>query len=283
MILHLPQNTAEWHAHRAERMPDGLPCVGGSDLWRILGMETFATTSPTDATTRIGHILEPLILLRLAQVLDLPPFLSDRCVVDDDHPWMRGSLDGIQPDGSLIADAKAVLLGSAEHWRRTHSGDPLDGCPAHIRYQMLWYVGIVGVPCVVAALMIPEFSLTLDPGLAAQLYEMRLYHFDPDTHADEIAELRSVVTELRAQGRIAPHSAPAAPAPTGARLHVGGAPEGRILARLAEAIERRERANATESAARSAVAAIIPPDARGITAGGRTAIRTTRGSIRIQS
>ena len=283
MILHLPQNTPEWLAHRAAVMPDGLPCVGGSDLWRILGMETFATERPAASTTRIGHVLEPLILLRLAQILDLAPFLPDRCVVDDAHPWMRGSLDGIAPDESLIADAKAVLLGSAHHWQRAFSGDPLDGLPAHIRYQMLWYVGIVGVPCIVAALMIPDYALdpAIDPALAAQLYELRLYRLDPITHADEIAELRATVSHLRATGRIAPYSASQPTPPTRGPILTGGASEGRLLARLAEFIERRDRADLGVTEARAAVSALIPPHARGISAGGRTAIRNTRGSIRL--
>lgn len=279
MLIHLPQNTPEWHAHRAEVMPDGLPCVGGSDLWRLLGMDTFATDTPADRTTRIGHVLEPLILLRVAQILDLPPFEPDWCCVDDAHPWMRGSLDGLLP--TLIADSKAVLLGSADHWRRSGSADPLDGCPAHIRYQMLWYVGIVGLPAVVGALMIPDYTLKIDPALAAQLYELRLYHFDPITHAEEIAELRATITHLRATGRTVPYSASPPPAPPSAPILTGGASEGRILARLAESIERRKRAHLDEDQARANVGALIPPTARGITAGGRTAIRDARGSIRL--
>lgn len=281
MLIHLPQNTPEWLAHRVALMPDGLPCVGGSDLWKILGMDSFATDKPAASTTRIGHVLEPLILLRLAQILDLPPFEPDWCCIDDEHPWMRGSLDGLQPDRTLIADAKAVLLGSADQWRRIGSGDPLDGCPAHVRYQMLWYVGIVGVPLYVAALLIPDFALQIDPVLAAQLYELRLYRFDPSEHAEEIAELRATITHLRATRQNAPYSAPQAPAPPSAPILTGGLLEGRTLARLAESIERRQRALEDEARARAAVGVLIPSDARGISAGGRTAIRDARGSVRL--
>lgn len=286
MILHLPQNTEAWRAHRSEVLSDG-PVIGGSDLWRWLGMHSFASASPADTVTRIGHTLEPLILLRLAQILDVAPFERDYCAIDDQHPWMRGSLDGVLLDGDtpiLMADAKAVLLGSADQWRRTGAPDPLDGCPAHVRYQMLWYVGIVGVPLYVAALLIPDFTLQLDPVLASQLYELRLYRFDPADHADEIATLRETVATLRARGVYPPPSPLAPPpGPTRGPILPGSLADGQVIARWTEARRREAAATATARAAAAAVHAIIPSHARGITAGGYTVIRDVRGSLRLRS
>lgn len=243
-------------------------------------MNSFKSAAPTTRVANVGHVLERLILLRLSNILDLPPFEPDWCCVDDAFPWMRGSLDGLLPD--LIADAKAVLLGSADQWRKQGTADPLDGLPGHIRYQMLWYCGITGLPVVVAALLIPEYNLRIDPVLASQLYELRIYHLDPVTHAAEIADLRATVTALRATGQVA-RTSPAAPqGPQAGAILSLGLDAGRALARLAEATAARGRADLNERSARDAVHALIPPFARGITAGGRTCTRDLRGVLHLR-
>lgn len=274
---HLPPNSPEWLAHRQRPTPDGGPAIGGSDLWRLLGMSSFVGR-PTAQHAGLGHVLEPLILARLAQILDLPQLESGWCVEQD---YRRGSLDTLAPD-ACVGEAKAVFAGQAHQWACTGATDPLDGLAAHVRYQALWYAGITSLPVHIAALMLPGYGLDLAPERAAWQHELRIYTIDPVEHADEIAELFALVDDLRASGRTLPECAPApAPRPNKGQILSGSLDDGRILARYAECRVRRNAAIEALEHAAVAVRALIPSDARGIHAGGYSATIDQRGTLRV--
>lgn len=265
----------DWLSHRSRPAPDGGAPVGGSDLWRLLGLGTFSDT-PTSPTVGLGHVLEPLIIARGAQILDLPPVESGWCVDED---YRRGSLDGLCPDVAIV-EAKAVFAGQHHHWQRHDPADLLDGLAVHVRYQALWYAGIARLPVHIFALMIPGFGLDLPPERAAWQHELRIYTLDPAAHTDEIAELFATIDALRAAGITLPEAPPATVGrPKTGPILSGSFDDARTLARYAETRARLETATEANDRAREAVRALIPSDHRGIQAGGYRAILDVRGRL----
>lgn len=140
-ILQLNQAGPAWHAWRREGF-------GASDAPALIGDSPWANSNDVLATKlglrevkeneamRRGKMLEPLA--RAIYVERTGIQVRPCCIVHDEHPWLRASLDGLSVDNDLILEIKCP--NNRAHWTALQGR-----VPDYYRAQLQWQLAAAGL------------------------------------------------------------------------------------------------------------------------------------------
>jgi len=108
-ICELDQNGPDWHAWRSEGL-------GGSDAPTVMDENNFQCRDeltaikmgrrnvPETPAMRRGKVLEPTARLKYQQMTGIR--VRPVCVIHDQYPWLRASLDGLSEDHKIVLEIK---------------------------------------------------------------------------------------------------------------------------------------------------------------------------------
>jgi putative phage-type endonuclease len=142
-LMNLEQSSADWHVWRDAG-------IGGSDSGAVMGMNPYRSREQVfdekvervslngdNENTRRGKELEPEARRRYESLFGWT--MKPVCVLHDDYPFIRASLDGLREDHQLVLEIKCPT--PANHLKTIANGLP-DYYFCQVQHQLL----IVGAP-----------------------------------------------------------------------------------------------------------------------------------------
>jgi putative phage-type endonuclease len=142
-IVTLPQEGPEWHRWRSGGLGGSdAPIIAGDVGWttpeELLRAKLAGETAEETEAMRRGKRLEPLA--RQLYELLAGRKMTPCCVVHDDYPWLRASLDGLSDDWQLVLEIKCPRSDGP------HRTALAGAVPAYYRAQLQHQLLVTGAP-----------------------------------------------------------------------------------------------------------------------------------------
>lgn len=144
-IVELEQGTPDWHAWRRQGLgASDAPVIMGENPWKTRSQLLedkcgFVRDRAPNAAMMRGTALEPEARRRFAEVVGTP--VVPVCVEQRDDPWLRASVDGLAPDGSLVVEIKCG--------QSVYTSTAATRCvPNYYRGQLQHILAVTGLPSI---------------------------------------------------------------------------------------------------------------------------------------